>query len=137
MFFIPLGILVSDSFLPPFFDWASFCVQAKLVDLVLGISDMLQVPGVGIQKTVGLFCTQVERWKRLWNILWQLPVIIGPCMACQYARGSMGKADLRVSPVDRSRDFACSLPRYRSPRCLVVPMAGYAELATWPTDPGL
>lgn len=89
MFFIPFLIFVRDATLLTFGNSKSFCVRTELIDFILRRRDVSKITGVHVQKAITFLQSRMKIRYRLWNALWELPVILSGYNAEQISEPTM------------------------------------------------
>lgn len=76
MLFIPFLIFVRDATFLTFGHSKCFRVRTELIDFILRRRDVSKVTGVHVQKAVTFLQSRMKISDRLWDGLWELPVIL-------------------------------------------------------------
>jgi len=76
---------------PPFaaFVWRTeLCVRPKLVDFVLHVRHVFEIPGVHIKKAIAFLDRQIETWEMFRNALQDLPVVFSGCTRFSFSKSA-------------------------------------------------
>lgn len=76
MLFIPFLVFVRDTTFLTFGHSKCFRVRAELIDFILRRRDVSKVTGVHVQKAVTFLQSRMKIRYRLWNGLWELPIVL-------------------------------------------------------------